>query len=105
MRVCRGFSTREQAWVLIRPLRVTWSREKEVTSQGVMEVYSLRAEAHVAPSLGVPGYREEVIVQGKKFERLQGLFTTPYEPFIPENDPLSSELLHLATLNSCARKA
>jgi hypothetical protein len=65
-----------------------------------MEVYSLRAEAHVAPSLGVPGYREEVIVQGKKFERLQGLFTTPYEPFIPENDLLSSELLHLATLNS-----
>ena len=77
-----------------------WSREKEITIQGVLEVYSLRAEVHVAPSLGVPGYREEVIIQGKKFERLQGLFTTPYEPFIPEDDPLSNELLHLATLNS-----
>jgi hypothetical protein len=77
-----------------------WSREKEITIRGVLEVYSLRADVHVAPSQGVPGYREEVIIQGKKFERLQGLFTTPYEPFIPEDDHLFSELLHLITLNS-----
>ena len=77
-----------------------WSRDKEITIQGILEVYSLRAEVHVAPSLGLPGYREEVIIQGKKFERLQGLFTTPYEPFIPEDNHLLSELLHLTTLNS-----
>jgi len=77
-----------------------WSREREIISKGVMEVYSQKAEFHVSPSLGVPGYREMAIIGVKKFERLRGLFTTPYEPFIPENDPLSSELLHLATLNS-----
>jgi len=77
-----------------------WSREKEITIQGILEVYSLKAEVHVAPSLGLPGYREEVIIQGKKFKRLQGLFTIPNEPFIPEDDHLFSELLNLATLNS-----
>jgi hypothetical protein len=77
-----------------------WSREKRITIQGILEVYSLRTEVHVTPSQGIPGYQEEVIIQGKKFERLQGLFTTPYEPFIPEDDNLFSELLHLSMLNS-----
>jgi len=76
-----------------------WNKEKEITSQGLIETYSVRGEVRIVTSHGVPGYREEAIINVKRFERFQGLFTTPYEPFVPEDDPLFGELLHLATIN------
>jgi hypothetical protein len=76
-----------------------WNKEKEITSQGLIETYSIKGEVRIVTSHGVPGYREESIINVKRFERFQGLFTTPYEPFVPEDDPLFGELLHLATIN------
>jgi hypothetical protein len=76
-----------------------WNKEKEITSQGLIETYSVKAEVRILTSHGVPGYREEAIINVKRFERFQGLFTTPFEPFVPEDDPLFGELLHLATIN------
>ncbi|NAZ24265.1 MAG: hypothetical protein GU357_00685 [Thermofilum sp.] len=76
-----------------------WNKEKEITSQGLIETYSVIAEVRIFTSHGVPGYREEAIINIKRFERFQGLLTTPFEPFVPEDDPLFGELLHLATIN------
>ncbi|MCC6002838.1 MAG: hypothetical protein LM590_00650 [Thermofilum sp.] len=76
-----------------------WNKEKEITTQGVLEVYSLKAEFRIAPSQDLPGYREETIIEGKKFVRLHGLFTTEFDPFTPKDDPISSELLQQAKLN------
>ncbi|MCI4463087.1 MAG: hypothetical protein JHC30_02820 [Caldisericum sp.] len=77
-----------------------WNKEKEITSQGLMETYSVKAELRVAPLRGASEYREEIIIQGKKFTRLQGSLTTYYTPFMPENANLLWELLQQAAGNS-----
>jgi hypothetical protein len=77
-----------------------WNKEKEITSQGLMETYSVKAELRVAPLRGASEYREEIIIQGKKFTRLQGSLTTYYTPFMPEDDNLLWELLQQVAGNS-----
>jgi len=77
-----------------------WNKEKEITSQGLIEIYRVQAEVRIAPSQGVQGYRQEAIIEGKKLVRLHGLFATDNEPFTPENDPILNELFKQASLNS-----
>ena len=77
-----------------------WNKEKEITSQGLIETYSVKAEVRVAPLRGASEYREEIIIQGKKFTRLQGSLTTYYTPFMPEDANLLWELLQQAAGNS-----
>jgi hypothetical protein len=77
-----------------------WNKEKEITSQGLIEIYSVKAEVRLAPSQGVPGYRQEAIIEGKKLVRLHGLFATDNEPFTPEDDPILKELFKQANINS-----
>jgi hypothetical protein len=77
-----------------------WNKEKEITSQGLIEVYSLKAEVRIVPSQGALGYREEVIIEGKKLVRLHGLFATYNEPFTPEDDPIFYEVLRQTKNNS-----
>ncbi|MCC6004328.1 MAG: hypothetical protein LM590_08300 [Thermofilum sp.] len=71
-----------------------WDRRREVEARGVLELYSTRAEVRVVPSPGVLGYREEVVVNGREFVRVRGLFTAldEYEPFTPKDDELEREL-------------
>jgi hypothetical protein len=77
-----------------------WNEEKEITSQSLIEVYSLKAEVRIAPSQGALGYREEVIIEGKKLVRLHGLFATYNEPFTPEDDPIFYEVARQTKNNS-----
>jgi len=77
-----------------------WNKEKEITSQSLIETYSVKAEVRIAPSQGIPGYRQEAIIEGKKFVRLHGLFATDNEPFTPEDDPILKELFKQANINS-----
>jgi hypothetical protein len=76
------------------------NKEKELTSQGLIEIYSVKAEVRIAPSRGAPGYREEAIIEGKKLVRLHGLFATYNEPFTPEDDSLFYEVLRQTKNNS-----
>jgi len=71
-----------------------WDRRREVEARGVLELYSTRAEVRVVPSPGVLGYREEVVVNGREFVRVRGLFTAldEHEPFTPKDDDLEREL-------------
>jgi len=77
-----------------------WNKEKEITSQSLIEVYSLKGEVRIVPSQGIPGYRQEAIIEGKKLVRLHGLFATDNEPFTPEDDPILNELFKHASINS-----
>ncbi|MCC6003781.1 MAG: hypothetical protein LM590_05510 [Thermofilum sp.] len=77
-----------------------WNKEKEITSQGLIEIYSVKTEVRIALSQGVPGYREETIVESKKLVRLHGLFANDNEPFTLEDDPILTELLKQTSLNS-----
>uniref|UniRef100_A0A7C1CEY2 Uncharacterized protein n=1 Tax=Thermofilum adornatum TaxID=1365176 RepID=A0A7C1CEY2_9CREN len=77
-----------------------WNKEKEITSQSLIEVYSLKAEVRIVPSQGAPGYQEEVIIEGKKLVRLHGLFATYNEPFTSEDDPIFYEVLRQTKNNS-----
>jgi hypothetical protein len=79
-----------------------WNKEKEITSQGLIETYSVIAEVRIFTSQGIPGYRQEAIIEGKKLVRLHGLFATDNEPFTPENDPILNEFFEQASLNSDA---
>jgi hypothetical protein len=77
-----------------------WNKEKEITSQGLIETYSVKGEVRIAPSQGILGYRQEAIIEGKKLVRLHGLFATDNEPFTPEDDPILKELFKQANINS-----
>jgi hypothetical protein len=77
-----------------------WNKEKEITSQGLIETYSVKVEIRLAPLRDVSEYREEIIIQSKKFTRLQGYLTTYYTPFMPEDDNLLWELLQQVAGNS-----
>ncbi|AJB42000.1 MAG: hypothetical protein QXW42_06330 [Thermofilum sp.] len=77
-----------------------WNKEKEITSQGLIEIYRVKAEVRIAPSQGIPGYRQEAIIEGKKLVRLYGLFATDNEPFTPEDDPILKELFKQVNINS-----
>jgi len=77
-----------------------WNKEKEITSQGLIEVYSFKAEVRVLPSQGVSGHQEESNINEKKFVKIGGLVTTYHDPFIPENDPIYNDLLYLSRNNN-----
>jgi hypothetical protein len=77
-----------------------WNKEKEITRQGLIETYSVKAEVRVVPSQGALGYREEVIIEDKKLVKLHGLFAAYNEPFTPEDNSLFYEILRQTKNNS-----
>jgi len=62
-----------------------WHREKTVKMQALLEVYSARA--HVRHDSECSAFCQEwVVVNGKKFVRTLGLFSTVYDPFVASGE-------------------
>ena len=61
------------------------NRTRRVTGQGLLEIRRVKSEVVPIPK-GLGG--EVIVLDGKKFVRISGFYSTIYDVFLPENDQL-----------------
>jgi hypothetical protein len=62
-----------------------WRREKVVKARGLLEVHSARGEVQRDPERSL-FYQEWVVLSGKKFTRVLGIFSTANDPFVASGE-------------------